>query len=89
MEINELEQIALAGDVDLQYKWGMMYEEENDVKKAIDFLRWLLKMATLYLLNKKEEAVPYLHMAYELDSETIFDEEDPVFIELARNYCVN
>ena len=43
MEINELEQIALAGDVDLQYKLGMMYEEENDVKKAIDFLTMAAK----------------------------------------------
>ena len=35
MEINELEQIALAGDVDLQYKLGMMYEEENDTYRIL------------------------------------------------------
>ena len=38
----------------------------------------------LYLLKKKKEAVSYLHMAYELDGEAIFEEEDPVFIELAK-----
>lgn len=38
----------------------------------------------LYLLNKKKKAASYLHMAYELDGETIFEDEDPVFIELAK-----
>ena len=37
-----------------------------------------------YLLKKKKEAASYLHMAYELDGDAIFEDEDPVFIQLAK-----
>ena len=36
------------------------------------------------LLKKKKEAASYLHMAYELDGDAIFEDEDPVFIQLAK-----
>ena len=86
MEINELEQIALAGDVDLQYKLGMMYEEENDVKKALGYFiksanlgneHAMQQVADMYsggIGTEKNEAASYLHMAYELDGETIFED---------------
>lgn len=37
-----------------------------------------------YVLDKKEEAVPYLKMAYELEGEEIFEDEETELIELAK-----
>ena len=77
---------------------GEVLFEQKKYKEALDYFQEayyaiggqlnpyvnLMLGKCFYLLKKKKEAASYLHMAYELDGDAIFEDEDPVFIQLAK-----
>ena len=75
-----LNDMCLSSGLDFDYYEEAYYAIGGKLNPYINFMMG----KCLYLLNKKKEAASYLHMAYELDGETIFEDEDPVFIQLAK-----